>query len=41
MPTAGNTSDIALACLKAYDPGVDGFGGGVAESVDPLPDILA
>lgn len=41
MPTAGNTSDIALACLKAFDPGADGFGGGAAESVDPLPDILA
>jgi Protein of unknown function (DUF1552) len=41
MPTAGNTSDIALACLQAYDPGANGFGGGASESVDPLPDIIA
>lgn len=41
MPTAGNTSDIALACLQAYAPNVTSFGGGVCESTTPLSDILA
>jgi hypothetical protein len=41
MPTAGNTSDIALACLQAYAPNATSFGGGVCASDTPLADILA
>lgn len=42
LPTAGNTSDIALSCLLAYDAGADGFGGGGnSESVTPLTEIIA
>jgi hypothetical protein len=41
LPTAGNISDIALACLLAFDPGADSFGGGGAESSTPLTEILA
>lgn len=41
MPTAGNTSDIALACVQAFDPEASSFGGGAAESVSALSNILA
>jgi len=41
MPTAGNTSDVALAGLQGYDPGATSFGGGVCESTTPLEEILA
>lgn len=41
LPTAGNISDIALACLHAYDPSATSFGGGEALSTDPLDGLLA
>jgi hypothetical protein len=41
MPTAGNTSDILLSILQAYDPSADRVGGGQAESTHPLNDIVA
>lgn len=41
LPSAGNTSDIALACLQAFDPAASTFGGGAALSTSALSDILA
>ncbi len=41
MPCAGNLSDIALACVQAFDADIQSFGGGVCESTTPLSDILA
>jgi Protein of unknown function (DUF1552) len=41
MPAALNISDIALACLQAFEPSAESFGGGGAESTTALDDILA
>jgi len=37
----GNTSDIALACLQAFEPAASTFGGGAALSTSALSKILA
>lgn len=39
--TAGNTSDVLLTLLQAFDPAASSFGGGAPRSTTPLPDILA
>lgn len=41
LPTSGNTSDILLACLHAFDPSAESVGGGIAQSTEPLTEILA
>lgn len=41
LPTSGNTSDILLACLHAFDPSAESVGGGIAMSTEPLTEILA
>ncbi|HWB80938.1 MAG TPA: DUF1552 domain-containing protein [Nannocystaceae bacterium] len=41
MPAARNLSDIALTCLKAFDPTADSFGGGGCESDTLVSEILA
>ncbi len=41
LPSAGNTSDIALACVQAFDAAAESFGGGAALSTTALGDILA
>lgn len=38
---AGNTSDVLLACLQAFDPTATSIGGGAPQSDTPLTDILA
>lgn len=39
--TAGNTSDVLLTLLQAFDPAASSFGGGQPMSTTPLPNILA
>jgi hypothetical protein len=41
IPAAGNTSDILLSCLLAFDPAATSVGGGEAQSTTPLSAILA
>lgn len=41
LPAARNLSDIALTCLKAFDPEADSFGGNGCESSTPVSEILA
>jgi len=41
MPTAGNTSDILLTCLRAFDPEAESIGGGEAMSTDTVDEIMA
>jgi hypothetical protein len=38
---AGNTSDVLLACLQAFDESATSVGGGAAQSNTPLSDIVA
>ena len=38
---AGNTSDVLLTCLQAFDPGATTIGGGAPQSTTPLTDVLA
>jgi hypothetical protein len=38
---AGNTSDVLLACLQAFDPSATSVGGGAPQSNTPLTDIVA
>ncbi len=37
----GNTSDVLLTCLQAFDPGANSIGGGQAASNSPLAAVLA
>ena len=37
----GNTSDVLLTCLKAFDPDATSVGAGAPESTTPLSDIIA
>ncbi|MEM6994538.1 MAG: DUF1552 domain-containing protein [Myxococcota bacterium] len=39
--SAGNTTDILLAMLRAFDPGAASVGAGAAMSTDPLTEIMA
>ena len=41
LPSAGNTSDILLSVLQAFDSSATSIGGGQAQSVTALTDILA
>jgi hypothetical protein len=41
MPTARNTSDVLLTCLRAWDPGADSIGAGEPMSEDVVSEILA
>jgi len=38
---AGNTSDVLLTCLQAFDPGATSVGGGAPQSNTPLSDVIA
>ncbi len=38
---AGNTSDVLLACLQAFDPGANSVGGGAPESTTPFSAVVA
>lgn len=38
---AGNTSDVLLTCLQAFDPSASSIGGGAPQSSSPLTDVLA
>ncbi len=37
----GNTTDVLLTCLQAFDPSATSVGGGAPESNTPLTDVLA
>jgi hypothetical protein len=38
---SGNTSDVLLACLRAFDPDAPSVGGGAPMSTSPLTEIMA
>lgn len=40
-PTAGNTSDVLLTCLRAFDPAAASIGSSEAGSDTPLTAIMA
>ena len=37
----GNTSDVLLSCLQAFDPTATSIGGGAPQSSSPLTEVLA
>ena len=39
--SSGNTSDVLLSCLRAFDPNASSVGGGPPMSTTPLTEIMA